>query len=105
MCGIAGITGPRGFNSTENFISAATSCQQHRGPECQKHWINSNLAVALGHARLSIIDLSDRASQPFHYQERFTIVHNGELYNYRELKTELAAKGYNFNTDSDTEVI
>jgi asparagine synthase (glutamine-hydrolysing) len=105
MCGIAGITGPRGFNSNENFIKAATSCQQHRGPECQQHWINTDQSVALGHARLSIIDLSDRAAQPFHYQDRFTIVHNGELYNYRELKSELAGKGYDFKTDSDTEVI
>jgi asparagine synthase (glutamine-hydrolysing) len=105
MCGIAGIAGPRGSNPSEKFISAATSCQQHRGPECQNHWINSNQSVALGHARLSIIDLSDRAAQPFHYQKRFTIVHNGELYNYRELKTELTGKGYSFHTDSDTEVI
>jgi asparagine synthase (glutamine-hydrolysing) len=105
MCGIAGIVGPRGYNADGSLITAATACQQHRGPECQLHWINNNRSVALGHARLSIIDLSDRAAQPFHYLERFTIVHNGELYNYRELKSELTGLGYSFRTDSDTEVI
>ncbi|MEI9807168.1 MAG: asparagine synthase (glutamine-hydrolyzing) [Bacteroidota bacterium] len=59
----------------------------------------------MGHRRLSIIDLSDAASQPMHYRDRYSIIHNGEIYNYIELREELQKKGYLFNTSSDTEVI
>ena len=55
--------------------------------------------------RLSIIDLSDAAAQPMHYMHRYTIIHNGEIYNYIELKETLQGKGYHFNSKSDTEVI
>jgi asparagine synthase (glutamine-hydrolysing) len=59
----------------------------------------------LGHCRLKIIDLSDEAAQPMHYQERYIITYNGEIYNYPELKKELQSKNYFFKTESDTEVI
>ena len=59
----------------------------------------------LGHRRLKIIDLSDRAAQPMHYDNRYTITYNGEIYNYPELKKELTSKNYIFKTESDTEVI
>lgn len=82
-----------------------TDSLAHRGPDGEGLWQNVNRQVLLGHRRLSIIDLSDAASQPMHYLGRYTIIHNGEIYNYIELREELQKKGYSFRTSSDTEVI
>ncbi len=105
MCGIAGF-----FSSNTNLVSAQrlkrmTDAIAHRGPDAENFWINSSGNAGFGHRRLSIIDLSDAASQPMHYLDRYTIVHNGEIYNYIELKEELQKKGYSFFSQSDTEVI
>lgn len=75
----------------------------HRGPDAEGQWINP--AIALGSRRLSIIDLSNAGHQPMHYLNRYTIIHNGEIYNYLELKEELQKKGYSFSSKTDTEVI
>ena len=77
----------------------------HRGPDGKETWLSENRSAAFAHCRLSIIDLSDQAKQPMHYLGRYTIVHNGEIYNYIELKAELTKKGYSFRTETDTEVI
>jgi len=77
----------------------------HRGPDGEGHWISPNGQVGLGHRRLSIIDLSQEADQPMHFLERYTIVFNGEIYKYMELRTELGKQGYQFRTHSDTEVL
>jgi asparagine synthase (glutamine-hydrolysing) len=104
MCGIAGIINKKIQGSAEQ-LHHAVSCLQHRGPEASGVWTNDDNTVALGHQRLSIIDLSKAAAQPMVYNERFVIVHNGELYNYIELKKELQQQGCSFHSDSDTEVI
>lgn len=78
---------------------------QHRGPDGEGQWINKSGHVGFGHRRLSILDLSENAAQPFHYLNRYTIIHNGEIYNYIELKNELIKLGYSFKSGSDTEVI
>ena len=75
----------------------------HRGPDAEGQWINP--VIALGSRRLSIIDLSDAGNQPIHYLDRYTIIHNGEVYNYPELKEELQKKGYSFFSKTDTEVM
>ena len=79
----------------------------HRGPDGSGWKVFSSAAgpVALGHRRLSIIDLSDAARQPMAYAERYWIVYNGEIYNYIELREELEAAGHRFRTQSDTEVL
>lgn len=82
-----------------------TDAIAHRGPDGEAAWTNPQSTIALGHRRLSIIDLSDAAAQPMHYMDRYTILHNGEIYNYIELRNELASKGYSFTTQSDTEVM
>jgi asparagine synthase (glutamine-hydrolysing) len=105
MCGIAGIVSRNSSLITTERIRAGTSCLEHRGPEDEQVWISANNQAGLGHRRLCIIDLSKEASQPMHYANRFTIVHNGEIYNYLELKRELSGKGHSFKTVSDTEVI
>ena len=82
-----------------------TETIQHRGPEGDGFWLNKKGIVGFGHRRLCIIDLTSAASQPMHYNDRFTITYNGEIYNYIEIKETLEKKGYAFASHSDTEVI
>jgi len=78
----------------------------HRGPDAKsvEFYEEGAVFISFGHRRLSIIDLNENANQPFHY-ENYTIVFNGEIYNYLELKKELKEKGVVFKTKSDTEVL
>ncbi len=103
MCGIAGIVIKTGQLDPMCFINSMLSVAIHRGPDDEGVFSDKNLA--LGHRRLSIIDLSENAGQPMHYSKRYVIVYNGEVYNYIELKAELKNQGYAFSTESDTEVI
>ncbi|MHA4811955.1 asparagine synthase (glutamine-hydrolyzing) [Flavitalea flava] len=105
MCGIAGILSPDPGNITRERLQKMTDAIAHRGPDGEGIWISGSGLIGLGHRRLSIIDLSAAAAQPMHYLDRYTISHNGEIYNYLELKKLLQSKGYSFNTRSDTEVI
>ena len=105
MCGIVGILSGNPQLVFGERIQSATECLRHRGPEGQGYWINNGKTVAFGHLRLNIIDLSKEAGQPMHYLDRYTIIHNGEIYNYIEIRQQLQAKGYRFNSRSDTEVI
>ena len=101
MCGIVGIIGAGEYSST---IEKMLKVQAHRGPDHTGRYFDKGFA-ALGHNRLSIIDLSPEANQPFSDETgRFQLVFNGEIYNYKELRQELAS-GYNFSTKSDTEVL
>ena len=81
--------------------------QQHRGPDHQHVQVDGKAGVGMGHARLSILDLSHAADQPMSSHDgRFTIVYNGEIYNWRELRADLAERGCGpFKTSSDTEVL
>ncbi len=106
MCGIAGIINFTEKEISLNQIKSMTDAIAHRGPDGEGQWLNAGKTVGLGHRRLSIIDLSDNASQPMNYlNNRYTITYNGEIYNYIELKEELKKDGYSFNSTSDTEVI
>jgi asparagine synthase (glutamine-hydrolysing) len=82
-----------------------TSVLSHRGPDGDSFWSNRNRQVLFGHRRLSIIDLSENGSQAMHYHDRYTIIYNGEIYNYLEIKEQLQKKAYTFASHSDTEVI
>lgn len=105
MCGICGIFRPSGIAEQEqHIIQAMTQLLRHRGPDHQATY--SDGRIALGHDRLSVLDLTAAAHQPMHSSDgRFILVYNGELYNYRELKKELEGVGINFQTSSDTEVL
>jgi asparagine synthase (glutamine-hydrolysing) len=102
MCGIGGILHKNKKEVAEARIRVMTEAMNHRGPDAEGFFIDRELA--LGHRRLSIIDLSDAANQPFlDNTGRYVIIFNGEIYNYAEIKFRLA--GYAFRTHSDTEVI
>lgn len=105
MCGIAGIISINPNEVSIHRLKAMTDSIIHRGPDGEGQWINDDGKVGFGHRRLSIIDLSQHANQPMHYMDRYTIVFNGEIYNYIELKDELRTQGYSFKTSSDTEVL
>jgi asparagine synthase (glutamine-hydrolysing) len=105
MCGIAGIIQQDSSAFTETHLKKMTGALAHRGPDGEGFWKNNSDKVLLGHRRLAIIDLSAAGRQPMHFQSRYTIIHNGEIYNYIELKEELQKKGYRFYSQTDTEVI
>jgi asparagine synthase (glutamine-hydrolysing) len=103
VCGIAGC-----YQQADGrkLTDVMTDRIAHRGPDSGGVWSHEDerVSVHLGHRRLSIIDLSTAADQPLR-KDRLTLVYNGELYNYKELRAELAARGATFNTQSDTEVV
>ncbi|HEX6333535.1 MAG TPA: asparagine synthase (glutamine-hydrolyzing) [Flavisolibacter sp.] len=104
MCGIAGIVSIVPSHADER-VRSSLGCLAHRGPEGEGLWTNEAGTVALGHRRLAIIDLSEAAAQPMHYLGRYSVVFNGEIYNYQELRDMLRMEGFQFKTDSDTEVL
>ncbi len=99
MCGINGLIG---ISDARGIIQFMNDALRHRGPDAEGIWQDER--VALGHRRLSIIDLSADANQPF-VKDGLVIVYNGEIYNYKELRRELEKTGVRFRTNSDTEVI
>ena len=105
MCGIAGIFHPDVPKPVDPArVRAMAETLAHRGPDGSDVWTAPG--VGFGHRRLSIIDLSDAAAQPMLTPDRRVAVSfNGEIYNYREVRLELEAKGHSFRTESDTEVI
>lgn len=105
MCGIAGIISSHASLVSTERLTLMTQAIAHRGPDGEACWISASGATGFGHRRLSIIDLSDAAAQPMHYRGRYTIVHNGEIYNYIELRALLQKNGYSFSTQSDTEIL
>ena len=101
MCGIVGI-----YGGDIGLIDSACSSLSHRGPDDSGIYLDHKNKVALGHQRLSIIDLSDLGHQPmFSEDNKFIIVFNGEIYNFIELKDDLIKQGYSFKGSSDTEVL
>lgn len=107
MCGIAGVYSLNSsFFPSEAGVKRMIDVVSHRGPDGEGVWVNEDNKLILGHRRLSIIDLSAEASQPMHSVDgRFTIVFNGEIYNYRELRSSLVESGWGFKSHSDTEVL
>ena len=96
MCGIVGIFDP-GSKTLGQDIIAMRDLITYRGPDGAGSLVFPEEGLALGHRRLSIIDLSDAGAQPMQYAGgALTIVHNGEVYNYRELRAELEQAGYRF---------
>lgn len=103
MCGIAGIISKDKSPVKEESLKKMTDKMSHRGPDAEGLFIHRNLG--LGHRRLSIIDVSDSANQPFFLEDKYVMVFNGAIYNYVEIREELTQHGYSFKTTSDTEVL
>jgi len=105
MCGIYGEVSRKVSNELEN-LEAGLQTLVHRGPDASGSWLSPDGLVWLGHRRLSIIDLSNASVQPMHsFDARFSISFNGEIYNFQQVKDQLLAKGYKFNSTGDTEVL
>ena len=107
MCGIAGFWSTRLDDATAvQTLRGMTDALVHRGPDDSGAWCDPDTGVALGHRRLSIVDLSPLGHQPMASRgERFRIAFNGEIYNFRALRDELTAQGDSFRGHSDTEVL
>lgn len=104
MCGIAGVVDLKGDAISPVLLQAMTDALAHRGPDGEGHWIKEN--VGIGHRRLAIIDLSPLGHQPMvSADSRYVLTYNGMVYNHRELRAELEARGYRFRGSSDTEVV
>jgi asparagine synthase (glutamine-hydrolysing) len=101
MCGILGTYG---LAVSDHDLEAMSDAIAHRGPDAAGTWTSPDRRLRLGHRRLSIIDLSAAANQPF-VKDGLVVVFCGEIYNYRELRAELGAAGIGFRTGSDTEVL
>ena len=104
MCGIAGILNFDTSPVSKNVLKRMTDSIAHRGPDGEGHWVEGN--VGIGHRRLSIIDLSNAGSQPmFSIDKRYVLSYNGEIYNFKELRSELELKGCQFKSQTDSEVV
>ena len=105
MCGIAGFF-DFSKNTSSTVLHKMTDALTHRGPNDSGYELidNPNALIGLGQRRLSIIDLSSNGKQPMEF-DNLTIIFNGEIYNYQEIRDELIMEGYSFNSTSDTEVI
>jgi asparagine synthase (glutamine-hydrolysing) len=106
MCGIVGILNFKNFINQEE-LDCFTDALAHRGPDGRGTFVDANLG--LGHRRLAILDLSDAGKCPMAYGgkdgKRYWITYNGEIYNFLELRNELKSLGYEFKTETDTEII
>ncbi len=109
MCGIAGFLDRSQRVGTEDFaaiLQRMTDVMTHRGPDDEGAWVDTSARVALGHRRLSIVDLSREGHQPmFSPDKRLALVFNGEIYNFLEIRRELQQAGFVFRGHSDTEVM
>jgi asparagine synthase (glutamine-hydrolysing) len=106
MCGIVGFRSPDRFDALSNALRAATDTLRHRGPDGEGLFLDVRAGVGLGHRRLAVLDLTDAARQPMAAADgALVLTYNGEIYNFRALRTDLAARGHRFRGDGDTEVL
>src|SRR5438309_215345 len=104
MCGICGLVDFSGVRLEPDLLDRMSDTLRHRGPDDSGVFVDG--PAGLGHTRLSIIDLSPTGHQPMHDADgRYTLVYNGELYNFREIRRELETYGCRFRGTSDSEVV
>ena len=103
MCGFVGFIDKLNKDEKQKTIKLMADRIIHRGPDQEGYYIDDN--IALGHRRLSIIDLASGTQPMFNEDKSIVVVFNGEIYNYQEIKKELGTKGHEFKTNSDTEVL
>ncbi|MFM6945607.1 MAG: asparagine synthase (glutamine-hydrolyzing) [Flavobacteriales bacterium] len=105
MCGIAGLIEKKEENFPHATLTQMSQLLAHRGPDGAGMAVFENEKLGLAHRRLAILDLSDAAAQPMHLGDRLSMVFNGEIYNYQEIKKTLQDYGILFHTSSDAEVL
>ena len=105
MCGITGFISNSPIADASIRLKKMSDAISHRGPNGETYYTSPSALAYFGHRRLCVIDTSEAAGQPLHYNDRFTIMHNGEIYNHIELRADLEKKGFVFRSKSDTEVI
>ena len=106
MCGIVGLASEnKNLKEFSGRFSNSLEKLKHRGPDNSETWVSKNKKVFFGHTRLSILDISSKANQPFSYKDRYIITFNGEIYNFQELSEILKKKGHKLKTKSDTEIL
>lgn len=109
MCGILGWALGADYRQNRQTLAHITDLMVHRGPDGSGYWLcatrDERFQIGFGHRRLAIIDISGGAQPMSSQDDRFTLIFNGEIYNYIELREELAALGHRFHTASDTEVL
>ena len=102
MCGFVGFTNT--ITNAETVVEDMMDAIRHRGPDAGGKYVDAD--IALGHRRLSIIDVSEQGNQPLYSDDgKLVLVFNGEIYNYQEIREELRQKGYHFATNTDSEVL
>ncbi len=103
MCGISGILSNKIIDKAR--ISAMSSAIKHRGPDGSWEWYSAENNCGFAYRRLAILDKEAYTTEPFLWQDKYVVLYNGEIYNYKPLKTFLQNLGFTFNTESDAEVI
>lgn len=102
MCGFTGFTNH--IDNSNQVIEAMMDKIRHRGPDAAGRYVDED--IALGHRRLSIIDITEQGDQPIYNEDKTKVlVFNGEIYNYRDIRKELVAAGHSFRTETDSEVL
>jgi asparagine synthase (glutamine-hydrolysing) len=105
MCGLVGILGSQAIPDLASIVARMNQAQHHRGPDQTGLFVDPAGKAALGHKRLSILDLTHGRQPMTDHEGLYTLVFNGEIYNHQELKAELVAKGHPIRTRSDTETL
>ena len=109
MCGLTGFIDLSRDKKRDNLVASIqcmTKALIHRGPDSDGIWVDEEKGVALGHRRLSVLDLSEQGHQPMvSHTGRYVLTYNGEIYNFRDLRQRLETNGYQFLGQSDTEVL
>jgi asparagine synthase (glutamine-hydrolysing) len=104
MCGIAGVLHLNNAPVSSSVLKQMTDAIIHRGPDGEGQWVENS--VGLGHRRLAIIDLTPAGHQPMMSRsQRYVLTYNGEVYNFKELRIELESRGYQFHSNTDSEVV
>jgi len=104
MCGLVGFISEKYFHKLSEDLDGATSCLSHRGPNDSGLFFDPKAGVGLGHRRLSVIDLSAAGRQPM-TSDDVSIIYNGEIYNFKDIRKTLEGYGHKFKSNTDTEVV